>query len=76
VCAQYLYGYDYFNYSFSSFFIIQHPSPPIATCSTAKNEDVTAKLNCQLLCLLDRTNPSINIENISKYYMDNLNNRE
>ncbi len=74
MCTQYLYGYNYSNYSFSSFFIIKHPSPPIATCSPPKNENVTAKVNCRLLCLLDTSSPQITIDNISKYCRNNLSN--
>lgn len=58
---------------FSSFFIIQHPSPPIATHSTRVNGGVTAKINCRIICLLDRSQPTITIDNISKYYQNNLN---
>jgi len=53
---------------FSSFFIIQHPSPPIATHSPGNKDGVTAKVACRLLCLLDRSNPVITIDNISKDY--------
>ncbi len=49
----------------SSFFIIKHPSPPIATHSSGNKDGVTAKIFCRLLCLLDRSNPAITIDNIS-----------
>jgi len=51
----------------SSFFIIKHPSPPVATHSSGNKDGVavTAKVFCRLLCLLDRSNPAITIDNIS-----------
>jgi hypothetical protein len=50
--------------------MIQHPSPRIATHSPVKNETVTANVNCRLLCLLDKSNPAMTIDNISKYYQN------
>jgi hypothetical protein len=57
---------------FSSFFIIQHPSPPIATHSTRVNGGVTAKINSRIICLLDRSQATISIDNISEYHQNNL----
>jgi hypothetical protein len=69
MCTQHLQGY--INIVFSAFFIIQHPSPAVATHSLRTNDGVTAKIHCRLLCLLDRSNPAITIDNISKDYQDN-----
>lgn len=49
----------------SSFLIVRHPSPPIATHSAANKNPVTAKIHCRLLCLLDKTDFPMTIENTS-----------
>ncbi|CAF3352908.1 unnamed protein product [Rotaria socialis] len=49
----------------NSFFIIQHPSPPIATHSTTTKEPVTAKIHCRILSLLDTSTTQITIDNIT-----------
>jgi hypothetical protein len=59
-------SHDSMKSIFSSFFIIQHPTPTIATHSQKVNGAVTAKINCKIMCLLDKSHPNITIDNISK----------
>jgi len=61
---------------FSLFFIIQQPSPPIATHTVLKNGGVKAKINCKILWLLDPSDrdPAIAVQNISRYCKDDLRN--
>ncbi|CAF1983374.1 unnamed protein product [Rotaria magnacalcarata] len=49
----------------NSFFIIQHPSPPIATHSATTKEPVAAKIHCRILSLLDTSTSQITIDNIT-----------
>jgi hypothetical protein len=65
-------SYKLYRCDFSSFFIIQHPSPSITTYRGTVNGSVKAKINCRVICLLDRSQPNITIDNISKYSQDNL----
>jgi hypothetical protein len=58
---------------FSSFFIIQHPSPPIVVLNPPKNGDITGKLDCHLLCLFHIPSSSITINSTSKYREDDFN---
>jgi len=64
---------DHADHSFSSFFIIEHPSPRVVTHTPLKNESATANVNCRLLWLLDASNPAITIKDISKYHKDDFN---
>ncbi|CAF4445397.1 unnamed protein product [Rotaria sp. Silwood2] len=51
----------------NSFFIIQHPIPSIVTHSPLNKPLVTAKIYCRLLCLLDKENSAITIDDITPY---------
>ncbi|CAF3304259.1 unnamed protein product [Rotaria sp. Silwood2] len=51
----------------NSFFIIQHPTPSIVTHSPLNKPLVTAKIYCRLLCLLDKENSAITIDDITPY---------
>ncbi|CAF3517279.1 unnamed protein product [Adineta steineri] len=48
----------------NSFFIIQQPTPSIATHTPLKENGITAMLNCKIICLLDRSDRTITVHNI------------
>ena len=73
-CTRFMLTFYKFIFFFSSFFIIQQPSPPIATLGALGGERVKATINCKILCLLNISDPTITVDSISKYCKDDLSN--
>ncbi|CAF1180576.1 unnamed protein product [Adineta steineri] len=55
---------DFYTLLNNSFFIIQQPTPSIATHTPLKENGITAILNCKIICLLDRSDRTITVHNI------------